>query len=247
MAKLPKHYIQKGQEIEDFYFQNIFFGFIISIGIIALLFASIKKVEFGTYKPTQLPKPVPIEFIPVIQRIEESPPPVKPKINVKIIETKKKEPSKTQEEELVNVSQNPVQEQTNLAPSPIENVLPAPKSEEIYEFFKVEIKPQVIKSIPPEYPEFAKKAGIEGRVLISAVVDEEGNVIDAQVVSSTNSIFNEPALKAAYQYKFSPAMMKDRKVKVRVLIPFNFVIKKWYPLKFSKCLKRRLWKWNDCS
>jgi outer membrane biosynthesis protein TonB len=46
------------------------------------------------------------------------------------------------------------------------------------------------------------------------------------IVSSTNSIFNDPALKAVYQYKFSPAMMKDKKVKVRILIPFNFVIRK---------------------
>jgi len=227
MAKLPKQYIQKGKEIEDFYAQNIIFGFIISIGVIALLFVSVKKIEFGTYQPTQLPKPVTIEFMPVIQRIEEPPPPVKPKINVKIIETKKEKHSKTQKEELASVPQNPNQEQVNLAPSPIEDIpLPTPTSEEIYEFFKVEVKPQVIKSVPPEYPELAKKAGIEGRVIISAVVDEEGNVVEAQIIGSTNSIFNESALKAAYQYKFSPAMMKDRKVKVRVLIPFNFVISK---------------------
>jgi len=227
MAKLPKHYTQKGQEIEDFYAQNIFFGFIISIGIIALLFASVKKVEFGTYKPTQLPKPVTIEFMPVIQRIEEPPSPVKPKINVKIIETKKEKSSQSEKKELVTIPQNQTQEQSNVVVNPTEDILlPTPKSEEIYEFFKVEIKPQVIKSVPPEYPEFAKKAGIEGRVIISAVVDEEGNVVEAQIVSSTNSIFNEPALKAVYQYKFSPAMMKDKKVKVRILIPFNFVIRK---------------------
>jgi protein TonB len=228
MAKLPKHYIQKGQEVEDFYLQNIFFGFIISIGIIALLFSSIKKIEFGVYKPSQPPKPVTIEFMPVIGRIEESPPPIKPKVDIKIVEVKKKEVSNEKNQELTaspqkseeKVVESPIQ-------NPIENIpLPAPISEEVYEFFKVEIKPQVIKSVPPEYPEFAKKAGIEGRVIISAVVDEEGNVIDAQVVSSTNSIFNESALKAAYQYKFSPAMMKDKKVKVKVLIPFNFVIKK---------------------
>ncbi|MEO0224325.1 MAG: TonB family protein [candidate division WOR-3 bacterium] len=229
MAKLPKHYIQKGQEIEDFYAQNIFFGFIISIGIIALLFAGVKKIEFGTYKPAQLPKPVTIEFMPVIQRIEEPPPPVKPRINVRIVEVKKEKSDKVKKERsLISQTESKeeiIQEQAPI--NPIENVpLPTATSEEVYEFFKVEIKPQVIKSVPPEYPEYAKKAGIEGRVVISAVVDEEGNVVDAQIVSSTNSIFNEPALKAAYQYKFSPAMMKDKKVKVRVLIPFNFVIKK---------------------
>jgi len=42
------------------------------------------------------------------------------------------------------------------------------------------------------------------------------------VIQSTNPIFNEPALKAAYKHKFTPAMMKDKKVKVKVIRPFVF-------------------------
>lgn len=91
-----------------------------------------------------------------------------------------------------------------------------------YEFFKVEVKPEPIKTVLPEYPEVARKAGLEGRVTVAAIVDESGNVIYAEIVSSTNKVFEEPALKAAYQYKFKPGMMKDKKVKVRVIIPFAF-------------------------
>jgi len=93
---------------------------------------------------------------------------------------------------------------------------------EYYEFFKVEVKPEPIKTVLPEYPEVARKAGLEGRVTIAAIVDENGNVIYAEVINSTNKVFEEPALKAAYQYKFKPGMMKDKKVKVRVIIPFAF-------------------------
>jgi TonB family protein len=93
---------------------------------------------------------------------------------------------------------------------------------EYYEFFKVEVKPEPIKTVLPEYPEVARKAGLEGRVTIAAIVDENGNVVYAEVVNSTNKVFEEAALKAAYQYKFKPGMMKDKKVKVRVIIPFAF-------------------------
>ena len=93
---------------------------------------------------------------------------------------------------------------------------------EYYEFFKVEVKPEPIKTVLPEYPEVARKAGLEGRVTVAAIVDENGNVVYAEIVSSTNKVFEEPALKAAYQYKFKPGMMKDKKVKVRVIIPFAF-------------------------
>ncbi len=90
------------------------------------------------------------------------------------------------------------------------------------EFFKVEVKPEPIKTVLPEYPEVARKAGLEGRVTVAAIVDENGNVIYAEVINSTNKVFEEPAVKAAYQYKFKPGMMKDRRVKVRVIIPFAF-------------------------
>ncbi|MEO0203019.1 MAG: energy transducer TonB [candidate division WOR-3 bacterium] len=90
------------------------------------------------------------------------------------------------------------------------------------EFFKVEVKPEPIRTVLPEYPEVARKAGLEGRVTIAVIVDENGDVIHAEVVNSTNKVFEESALKAAYQYKFKPGMMKDKKVKVRVIIPFAF-------------------------
>ncbi len=231
--KSPKYYVYKGKELEQNYFQNLFWALLVAGGLVGLLFAGVKKIEVGVYKPSQTPKPVTVAFVPTIQRMEEPPPPVKPKLDIKIVEVKERnitsirgETKEVREEKVVTQEAVPTQQQTEI--NPIENI-PLPTlstTDEIYEFFKVEIKPQVIKSVQPEYPELARRGGIEGRVLVNAVVDENGNVISAEIVSSTNPIFNESALKAAYQYKFSPAMMKDKKVKVKVLIPFNFVLRK---------------------
>lgn len=93
---------------------------------------------------------------------------------------------------------------------------------EYYDFFKVEVKPEPVKTVLPEYPEVARKAGIEGRVTVAVIVDESGNVIHAEIINSSNKVFDEAALKAAYGYKFKPGMMKDKKVKVKVIIPFAF-------------------------
>lgn len=231
-VRSSKSYVYKGKELEQSYAQNLFFAIILALGIVGFLFFSIRKIDFGTYNPPPVPKPVVVSFAPVIQRIEEEPPPIRPVLNIKIVAKQEQQNvvlSEVQDNESQVLSTNQVENIRNEIdiPKEMENVSLPPiiTTDEVYEFFKVEIKPKPIKVVNPVYPELAKKAGMEGRVIISAIIDEEGNVIKAEILSSTNSIFNEPALKAAYQYKFSPAMMKDKRVKVKVIIPFNFVIK----------------------
>jgi TonB family protein len=102
---------------------------------------------------------------------------------------------------------------------------PAP-TQTVFEVYEVDEPPQAIVQVQPEYPEEARKAGLEGRVIVVAVVDENGNVIQASIHSSTNSIFNEAALEAAKRIKFKPARQKDIAVKVKVLIPFVFKLTK---------------------
>ncbi len=99
---------------------------------------------------------------------------------------------------------------------------PPPKTEEVFEFYAVEVKPQVLRTVEPVYPEMAKKAGIEGRVVIKALVNEEGRVTYVEVIQSTNPIFDEPAKRAAMEFLFRPGMQRDRPVKVWVAIPFRF-------------------------
>jgi len=102
---------------------------------------------------------------------------------------------------------------------------PAP-TQTVFEVYEVDEPPQPIVQVQPEYPEVARKAGLEGRVIVAAVVDENGNVIQASIHSSTNPIFNEAALEAAKKMKFKPARQKDIAVKVKVLIPFVFKLTK---------------------
>jgi len=91
-------------------------------------------------------------------------------------------------------------------------------------FWKVERKPKLVREAKPEYPEMARAAGIEGKVVVSMVVDTLGNVASAEVyVPSGNLLLDQAAVAAAYKCGFTPGFQRDRPVVVRnVVVPFNF-------------------------
>ena len=80
----------------------------------------------------------------------------------------------------------------------------------------------VVKSVRPEYPELALRAGLEGRVAVKVLVDKEGRVRKASVLKSSDPIFEEVALEAARQFVFAPACMTTGPVAVWVSVPFVF-------------------------
>src|SRR5688572_28877902 len=56
------------------------------------------------------------------------------------------------------------------------------------EFVSVEVEPYPIQDIQSllEYPEEAKKSGLEGKVILSALIDTNGKVIKVEVDRSDN-------------------------------------------------------------
>ncbi len=99
---------------------------------------------------------------------------------------------------------------------------PEPKEEKVYTYAMVQVKPRLIKKVLPQYPELARKASIEGRVVLKVIVDTTGHVKSVEVVQSDNEIFNAPAIEAVKQFEFTPAMQNDRKVPVALIIPIRF-------------------------
>ena len=85
--------------------------------------------------------------------------------------------------------------------------------------------PRLVFSPPPEYPPMALRLGIRGKVEVEMVVDENGMVESARIVSSSNKMFDEPVLKAVRTWRFTPPV--DRKgqsvaVYYKRVIAFNF-------------------------
>ncbi|MEK7630362.1 MAG: TonB family protein [Patescibacteria group bacterium] len=93
-------------------------------------------------------------------------------------------------------------------------------------FIPVEKQPVPVKQVSPEYPDLAKRASIEGTVWVKLLVDKEGKVRKVMIMKSDAEIFNEPALAAAKQWVFTPAMMNNGPVMVWAAIPFRFKLNK---------------------
>lgn len=72
------------------------------------------------------------------------------------------------------------------------------------------------------YPVIAKKAGIEGRVIVQFVVTEEGRVENAQVVRGIGGGCDEEALRAVRQARFVPGQQRGQTVRVRMSLPIRF-------------------------
>ncbi|MGB9741794.1 MAG: energy transducer TonB [candidate division WOR-3 bacterium] len=90
-------------------------------------------------------------------------------------------------------------------------------------FWKVEKKPEPVSIPKPVYPELARNAGIEGRCVVEALVDVDGSVVDAKIIkSSGNQSLDAAAIEAAFKAKFTPAMQRDKPVRVWVSIPYQF-------------------------
>lgn len=94
------------------------------------------------------------------------------------------------------------------------------------DFVPYEKGPVPVKIVQPEYPEIAKRAGVEGKVFVKVWVDKEGKPKKALIIKSDAEIFNEPAIEAAMQWLFTPAMMNNGPVAVWVSLPFVFKINK---------------------
>lgn len=97
-------------------------------------------------------------------------------------------------------------------------------------FVVVENSPELVGGLAAlqgevEYPEFAKKAGIEGRVFVQFVVDENGDVQNPKVTRGVHKLLNEEAIRAVKKMKFKPGKQRGKAVKVQMSLPVTFRLK----------------------
>lgn len=77
----------------------------------------------------------------------------------------------------------------------------------------------------PYYPQSAKRKGIQGKVLLSVLVQTDGTAASVQVSRSSGSNdLDVAALDAVKQWKFIPARSKGHPVQASVVVPVEFKI-----------------------
>lgn len=94
-----------------------------------------------------------------------------------------------------------------------------------FEFFDVDRKPVLTHKESPFYPEIARKAGIEGTVVITITIDKKGDVESAEIFKSSVKVLDEAAKQAALKCTFKPAKNGGKFVKVKMNVPFKFKLK----------------------
>lgn len=103
-------------------------------------------------------------------------------------------------------------------------VVAPPSDEELPSFgdyVYVEELPEAITTRSPVYPDIARDAGVDGTVLVQALVGKDGKVRDTRVVKSI-PMLDKAAEEAVKQWVFKPALANNKPVAVWVAIPVKF-------------------------
>jgi TonB family protein len=96
---------------------------------------------------------------------------------------------------------------------------------------------KLINKTPPVYPESLRQQGVEGTVLIQAIVGKSGNVMSAQAVGSQragaggaptveqSSEFSDAALNAVRTWQYEPTLLNGEPVEVLTTIAISFQLR----------------------
>lgn len=206
----------KEADLREQYQLNLMGGWVMSLSIMIILF----RINLYSAPPT----PPPIEQQEIIQmeeiiqtkQIETPPPPPRPPVPVEVPN------DEILEDDIVELDlEFDLGDEIALPPPP------PPKEDEEQFFIVVEQMPQLIGGIGKlqrqvQYPEMARRAGIEGRVTIQFIVNERGQVENPRVIRGIGGGCDEAALDVVSKAKFTPGLQRGRPVKVQYSLPIVF-------------------------
>ncbi len=83
-------------------------------------------------------------------------------------------------------------------------------------------EPKILHWEAPEYHEVARRAGIEGTVIVKVLVSECGDVMQTEILNGVHQMLDDAALAAAATCRFSPGRVGGVPTKAYMALPFNF-------------------------
>ena len=84
------------------------------------------------------------------------------------------------------------------------------------------VEPVVVARVQPAYTEIARRARIQGIVVVETIIDTRGQVTDVRVLKSLPMGLSESAVEAVKQWRFKPAMLDQRPVSVYFTLTVKF-------------------------
>lgn len=85
---------------------------------------------------------------------------------------------------------------------------------------------KLISRTPPVYPDSLRQQGIEGTVLVQAIIGKSGSVLNAQTVGNqAPAELADAALAAVRTWQFEPTLLNGEPVEVITTITVNFQLR----------------------
>ncbi len=220
---------EKSKEIDELIYKKRLEWAILASIIIHILILYIVFPNFGKIIPQQKKK----RKIVVVRRFYRPPEKTRKKTIKKKKQVKKKRIFRPIPDPTPNEPEIEPEETFELEPEPEEIIPedaeivfgepegpPAPDAQGPIRVTGNVVPPVCIKRVKPKYPEIARKARIEGIVIIEAIINKQGKVVSARVIKGLGKALNEAALEAVYQWEFTPATLNG----VPVDVYFNLTV-----------------------
>ena len=96
----------------------------------------------------------------------------------------------------------------------------------VFELSGLDKIPRRLNNVHVKYPADMLRRGIEGEVRLNVIIDELGNLEVESVASSTNTRFEESAIKSASKFKYEIPMRAGKPVRAKFVLPIPFKILK---------------------
>jgi protein TonB len=193
-------------------------GLVISLGLNIILMQISKKLEVSSNIEKLALDVIRVEDVPQTQQQKQEHAPARPTVPIA------SEDENLPEDETIDFDDWEIDDAAPPPPPPEED-------DEAIVFVPYDEPPEPVGGFAAiqsrlKYPEIARKAGVEGRVLVYAQVDEQGEVIRTRVIQSLGPNGCDEAAEAAIKsVKWKPAKQRDRSVKVWIAVPVDFKLR----------------------
>jgi periplasmic protein TonB len=87
-------------------------------------------------------------------------------------------------------------------------------------------RPEIVHQVQPRYSEKARQTGTQGAVIVEAIIDEQGRVTNVRLIRGLPMGLDQAAMDAIQQWRFKPALLDGRPVKVYYTLTVNFTIQR---------------------
>ncbi|MGA8761498.1 MAG: energy transducer TonB, partial [Candidatus Sulfotelmatobacter sp.] len=123
---------------------------------------------------------------------------------------------------------SPVDEVTPGATVPSETASPGTEAPKVATPQRVRVSQGVsagllLHRVQPVYPPEARRAGIQGQVLLRAKISREGRIIDLELISGPKELA-QAAIGAVEQWRYRPYLLMGNPVEVDTEILVNFTL-----------------------